>query len=434
MSLFRASATQTDLEPWPGVWMTGYGARTKPAEGIHDPIMARALMMDADGEYLVIVSCDLLGVGTQDVKDIRKSINERVGIPESSIMVAGTHTHSGPATQYQRGVMGILSPEWLAKAKEKIVEAVCTLPGKLEPATFSYAKTRIEGFGYNRADKSRTIDEDFIAFSVDSWAGTNIATLINFSTHAVTMGPKNLLFSGDFPGAACRKLSELRGGIGLYLAGAGGDADPVLNRDRGWGTGTFEDVDAFGNMIACKADEILSSAQRVCTVKIKTMIRTVDMPMAEPVSDEELAELTAEYELMITKADELESTSIESAMLQWANDLRNAIQKDSVPKTTPVEIFAAKIDDFAIVGVPVEAYSDIALAVKADMSPSVCAFVGYANGLYCYIPAQWEYEQGGYAATAYRWFEGMMTGFCEDADSRLVSAISEVFSQIDRQE
>ncbi|MEN6356598.1 MAG: neutral/alkaline non-lysosomal ceramidase N-terminal domain-containing protein [Armatimonadota bacterium] len=434
MSLFRASATQTNLEPWPGVWMTGYGARTKPAEGTHDPIMARALMIDADGVFFVIVSCDLLGIGTQDVNDIRRCIHQRAGIPESAIMVAGTHTHSGPATQYQRGVMGVLNPEWLAKAKEKIVEAVCTLPGKLEPATFSYAKSKIEGFGYNRADKTRTIDEDFIVFSVDSWAGTNIATLINFSTHAVTMGPKNLLFSGDFPGAACRKLSETRGGIGLYLAGAGGDADPVINRDRGWGTGTFEDVEAFGNMLAGKADELLGSAQKVCTVKIKTLSRTVDMPMAEPVSDDELAGLIAEYESAIAKAGEAGKTSIESAMLVWANDLKNAIHNNSVPKTTPVEIFAAKINDFSLVGVPVEPYSDIALAVKADMSPSVCAFVGYSNGLYCYIPAKWEYEQGGYASTAYRWFEGMMTGFCEDADSRLVSAVAEIFSQMDAQE
>ncbi|MCE5322307.1 neutral/alkaline non-lysosomal ceramidase N-terminal domain-containing protein [bacterium] len=434
MSLFRASATQTDLEPWPGVWMTGYGARTKPAEGTHDPIMARALMMDADGEYLVIVSCDLLGIGTNDVNDIRRSIHQQTGIPEKSIMITGTHTHSGPATQYQRGVMGMLNPEWLAKAKEKITEAVCTLPGKLEPATFSYAKTKIEEFGYNRADKSRSIDEDFIAFSVDSWAGTNIATLINFSTHAVTLGPQNLLFSGDFPGAACRKLGNIRGGIGMYLAGAGGDADPIINRDRGWGTGTFEDVEAFGNMLARKADELLNDAQKACAVKIKTCSEIVDMPMAEPVSDKELTELTAKYESAIAEADSAGKTCMESAMLQWANDLKAAIQNNCVPKTTPIEIFAAKINDFYLVGVPVEAYSDIALAVKADMSPAVCAFVGYANGLYCYIPAKWEYEQGGYAATAYRWFEGMMTGFCEDADSRLVSAILKIFSQMDTQE
>ncbi len=117
-------------------------------------------------------------------------------------------------------------------------------------------------------------------------------------------------------------------------------------------------------------------------------------------------------------------------MLIWANELKQAKLNDAVPKTTPVEVFAARINDLNIVGVPVEAYSDIACAVKAVLSPSVTAFVGYANGLYCYIPAQWEYENGGYASTAYRWFEGMMSGFCEDADNRLVAAISEAFSKM----
>lgn len=430
MSLFRAGAIETDLEPWPGVWMTGYGARVTPAVGTHDSIMARALMLEADGTPLVIVSCDLLGLGTADVNEIRKRIHQQTGIPGSAIMISGTHTHSGPATQYQRGVMGMVDDKWLKLAKDKIVDTVCKLPGRLEPATFSYAKSRIEGIGYNRADASRPIDEDIVVFSVNSWAGPCIATVINYAMHAVTLGPSNLMFSGDYPGEACRKLAEIRGGIGLFLAGAGGCTDPVLNRDKGWGKGTFEDVEAAGKMFAYKANELLENAEKTCSVSIKTVSRIIDMPMAAPVSDDELANLIAEYEAVIAKTDKSAQPPIETAMLIWANELKQAKLNDAVPKTTPVEVFAAQINDLNIVGVPVEAYSDIACAVKADLSPSVTAFVGYANGLYCYIPAQWEYENGGYASTAYRWFEGMMSGFCEDADNRLVAAISEAFSKM----
>jgi len=430
MALFRAAAIETDLEPWPGVWMTGYGARVTPAVGTHDSIMARTLMMKADSMPLVIVTCDLLGLGTTDVNEIRERIHRQTGIPGSAIMISGTHTHSGPATQHQRGVMGMVDADWLKMAKDKIVDAVCRLPERLEPATFSHAKSRIECIGYNRADSSRPIDEDIVVFSVDSWAGPCIATVINYAMHAVTMGPTNLMFSGDYPGAACRKLAETRGGIGLFLAGAGGNIDPVINRDRGWGKGSFEDVEATGAMFADKANRLLENAEKTCAVKIKSTSKTVDMPMASPISNEELDNLIAEYETAVSGADINSPPPIETAMLIWANELKQAKLNNTVPKTTPVEVFAAKINDLNIVGVPVEAYSDIAQSVKEDLQPNVTAFVGYANGLYCYIPAKWEYENKGYASTAYRWFEGMMSGFCEDADTRLIAAISETFSEI----
>ena len=42
-----AGVSETDITPPPGVWMSGYGGRPTGAIGIHDPLYARALYLDA---------------------------------------------------------------------------------------------------------------------------------------------------------------------------------------------------------------------------------------------------------------------------------------------------------------------------------------------------------------------------------------------------
>jgi len=44
-----ALAGKVDLAPAAGSWMTGFAARVHPATGMHDPIMARAVLLDDGG-------------------------------------------------------------------------------------------------------------------------------------------------------------------------------------------------------------------------------------------------------------------------------------------------------------------------------------------------------------------------------------------------
>ena len=38
----------------------GYAARSGPAKGVHDPLFARALVLEAGGERLGMTTCDIL--------------------------------------------------------------------------------------------------------------------------------------------------------------------------------------------------------------------------------------------------------------------------------------------------------------------------------------------------------------------------------------
>src|SRR5690348_5770428 len=62
----KAGFAEADITPEigpdkPTVWMAGYGMG-RAATGVHDPLMARAMVLATDKEKLAIASVDLVGL------------------------------------------------------------------------------------------------------------------------------------------------------------------------------------------------------------------------------------------------------------------------------------------------------------------------------------------------------------------------------------
>jgi neutral ceramidase len=425
MGSLRAAAGKANLDPPTGVWMTGFGNRIQPSLGTHDQLAARAVLLEEGSGQLAIVSCDLLGFEPSTASDIRRRLAETSPIGEKSILICCTHTHSGPASMPMRGAMGRIDEAWLARAQERIVELVAGLPLRLQPARLAYGTTQVSGIGYNRQDQSHPIDEELIAVAVESESGETIATVTNYATHAVVLGYKNLLFSADFPGAVVRRLEELRGGVGLYLQGACGDVDPVVYRDRGWGTGTFEDADEIGKLLAEAAIEALADSPRTADVGLRSSSKVVELPLDPAPSRDALNELKLGFEAETQKAQaepgDPAQAEMASAMLEWAQELESRMARDAVPRLLAVEVFAAGLGEVRLVGVPFETYSEIGIKIKEGLKPQRGIFVGYANGLHGYLASRWAKDQGGYGPdTACRWFSGLVTPMGYGADDLLI--------------
>ncbi len=397
--MFRASAAEVNLSPPVGGKMTGFIARLKPSAGIHDPIMARAVMLDDGETKAVVVSCDLVGLEMPDADEIRRRIAETCRINASNILLTCTHTHSGPATLSPSGPDAPWPEKpdkaWMSEAKEKIVEMVGSLPSVLEPACVCTGSATVGGIGYNRESEEHPLDESLGVIGIDSAAGQAIATIINYAAHAVVLGAKNLEYSADFPGAAVRHIARLRGGIGMYLQGACGDVDPAVYRDRGWGNGTFDDVDEIGLKLAEAAVAALVDAPASGEVKVRFATKVVDIPLDGPPTKEELDEIAADAAADAADADPVKHIS-GRAHLEWVARITQAIKAGAVPATFPVEISVLAINDLRLVGVPFEVFTDIGLGIKQGLKPLEAFFVGYANGFCGYYPTRWGKDLGGY--------------------------------------
>jgi neutral ceramidase len=89
----RGGSAKVDITPPVGAWLSGYGSRNKPSEGILDLLYAKALVLDDGQNKIAIVSADLLWVPLKMTNEIRQQVQEKLGIPQQNVMICGTHTH-----------------------------------------------------------------------------------------------------------------------------------------------------------------------------------------------------------------------------------------------------------------------------------------------------------------------------------------------------
>ncbi|MHC4124147.1 MAG: neutral/alkaline non-lysosomal ceramidase N-terminal domain-containing protein, partial [Planctomycetota bacterium] len=96
----KAGISKIDITPLTNVWMDGM-IRNHKSEGIHDPLFARALVLSNDKDMTkacVVVSLEVSSITEEDANIVRDIINQKHGIKQDKIIIAATHTHSGPAT------------------------------------------------------------------------------------------------------------------------------------------------------------------------------------------------------------------------------------------------------------------------------------------------------------------------------------------------
>jgi neutral ceramidase len=419
MPQLRASAGKIDLEPRVGQWLTGYASRIEPAHGIHDPVMARAVVLDNGETSLVIVALDLLGLGAEYVKDIRQRIERQTSIPSGHVLISCTHTHFGPAAVAMRGVMSHIDYDWLERLKSRIVDLVDGLVSDLRPARIGHASTTVTGVAFNRQDKTHPHDEELVVIAIDSESGEPIATIANYATHAVVLGGRYMFFSADFPGELNRRVEEARGGVSLYLQGGCGDVNPDVEV-----RGRFEDCERIGEMLARAVLAAVADAPRTSDVSLGAASKVVGVPLDPAPTLEQVDEQIAQFEANKRKAADSgnrERELVDQTMLDWVTELRGLIIRDAVPKTLPAEVFAARINDLRIVTLPFETYNDIGVAIKQGVKPLRGVFVGYSNGLFGYCPTRWAKDQGGYGPVdSVCWFGELLTPIGYGADELLI--------------
>src|ERR1051325_3704249 len=97
LKTWQAGVAKTVITPKQLMWMSGYGARNKPAEGkLHD-LWAKALVLqDAAGKRCVLVTMDLVGIDAGLTDDVCADLKKQHGLEREQIMLSVSHTHCGP--------------------------------------------------------------------------------------------------------------------------------------------------------------------------------------------------------------------------------------------------------------------------------------------------------------------------------------------------
>jgi neutral ceramidase len=227
-----AGAFKVDITPPVGLPLAGFGGRT--STGIHDPVYARALVLSNGQVTVAVLAVDLIAVTDELAGEVARRVSRALPLSEDRVMVAATHTHSGPGALgrrfWERLAAGPFDPEYFERTVENMADAVVKAHRDLRRSRLRAHRFDSGDLLSNRIRAQGPEDPEVQVLVFESLDESRTAYLVNFSAHPTVLGRKNRLVSGDFPGHLCRALEEREGVVALYTSGAVGDQRPRAPR------------------------------------------------------------------------------------------------------------------------------------------------------------------------------------------------------------
>jgi hypothetical protein len=259
------------------IFLAGF-QNNRRATAVHSEVYARALALRLDEQAFVLVVCDLIGLGRPDVDDIRAALAAR-GV-QAELVVACTHTHSGPDT------IGLWGPApdasgvdavYLATLKKTIVALAEEALTFCCPVKLRCATTTLPGYIANYRTPG-LVDDELTALQFEKPDGEIVATLLNLACHPEVLDETSSVISADYAGAACQLVEAAVGGMAVHVAGAlGGMLSPALAQRNVAG------VAAMGRAYAEAALAALAQAPLADISQLEVRRITFDLPLANPI-------------------------------------------------------------------------------------------------------------------------------------------------------
>jgi neutral ceramidase len=423
------------ITPPLGLPMAGFAARQGGSTGIHDDIMAKALVLDNGYHRVAIITLDIIGIERSMTESIRHAIARQTGLEADAIMVATSHNHSGPELMEPFGQDRRCSPyeEWIPVFQALVVSAVRQAWDTRGEAQYGVGVSEVQGIGVNRRGKN-VVDNNVGILRVDR-DGRTIAVVVNYTCHAVVLGPDNRLISADYPGYTQRYLEDYLGEnvVALFTNGAAGDINTGHSADTSAIGGaipgrTFERAEELGKRLALSVIDTLPQIEMREYVSLGSVICPWKPRYREDLPSEvEIARRINELSEKVLSFEEIDEKEAASSKLEFVYTqimLKNALERSAATDgTKPTEVQAIRVGETALVSLPGEVFAELGLAIKARSPFPVTFVVGYANDSIGYIPTRQALSEGGYESISCKFVPG--TG--EDLVEAAVTCLNELY-------
>lgn len=425
MGKLMVGVARRNITPPVGASMAGYASRDHGAEGVHDELWVRSVFL-CDGENCAALVCrDLLATRNEEMDLLAEVFERRAGLRRDEVFVANTHTHSGPATDYDDDAD---NRSYVKNLAEVCAGAVAEARANTRPATLSVAQRPVQ-CGVNRRElrdgkiilgvnPEGPVDTqvDVLGFA-DAATGESMATIFRHGVHGVVMGSENYVISGDAPGAAERFVEANLPGTAAFLAGASGNinAHPHLS---------FDHVEMLGRRLGAAAVQATTeTGERRDDVRLVTLRHEFELPVA---ALEDEADLRAEQSDLTETLAKIEAGKDAEGVSRWDAERRlrqveaqlEAIEAGDEVTGLPTFAQVLALGDIALVGWPGEVFYEIAQQVRERSPFATTLDVTHVGGSIGYVPVASAYDEGGYEIRARAHHQGL--GITPEAESVMV--------------
>jgi len=425
MSKLLAGVARIALQPKIGTDLVGY-SQVQETLGIHDPIHARALVLD-DGETIIaLCSIEVCLFLTQDVSEMRAKIAElQPTILPENVFVFATHTHSAPA---------LYEPEnWIKPPSETVAEAVSQAYEKRQSAKIGMGYGQLQGYSINRRFMNRPIDPSVSVIRIDTDAGQPLGLLGNYGNHAVVMGSDNLYVSGDWPGHSSPRLEAEFGNnfVAIFGQGGAGDINPLTEVVRQRLNAGYT-VSAIGNTSTMYGarNEINKNSWNIeeraggAFIEAETIAiayNTEVMRIWRSIKTTQDISLWVDRVMVDAAPGDDEPPIPDSDNIRSSRERFQHIRDDITSGKLKMEVMLIGIGDALLVGQPGETFSENAYEFRKlyqQMGFEHPVLISYANGWFSYLTPENAYAEGGYEVSV-----AQSLGLSRKVQERIASAI-----------
>lgn len=397
--------------------LAGYIARNGAlSTGTHDELEAALIVLDDGSQRVAWLTLDAIAVTAALDVPLRAAIVEALG--DTAVVIAASHSHSAPL-----GWTGSIHPGNPGRrsdaAAQELVERVGALARSLAPAVSvraEWSSAPVAGVGTNRLSPDGPHDSTVGVLALRDADDEVRAVLFDFATHPTVLGPANLRWSADWPGAARAVIRDSLGGAVVgFLQGAAGDVSSRFTR-RSDGFGEVSRLGALvgeGALGALRRGRPLDGPLRVASGDVT--LRRRALPSKE---DAEAAVVDAATAIPdgspLDPAVRLAQTRHDGARVQ--RDLAAADLPDAL--TLPLAVVS--LGELAWAYVPVELFASLGASIAAASPFPITRVIGYSNGYTGYLADAAAHASGSY--------EALSSFFPPEESARLVDAMTDLLT------
>ena len=405
MANLQAGAATIDITPPLGCHMCGY-FNDRVAADIHDPLSARAIVLDDGDVRLALVVCDLIDIPADVVLASKARIARDSGIPPEHVLISATHTHTGPSIV---GALGTPREEEYGQyVSVRMADTVALALNRMQPAEMAFTagscpeevhnrrwhmrdgSVRMNP-GYANSDRIRPAgptDPELGLMILRTPERRPIAVLANLALHYVGATASTWI-SADYFAEFGRALQRCAGAefVAIMTNGCQGNVNncDFTNPPRTHPHAYFQ-VERVANVVAAEAWRVWNLLREdAFTTSVPLQGRLTMLPFqARSASAEELC---AAERLLAGEANPTDT--------EWVY-ARELVLVSQGPAEWDVAIQALRLGDLGVVAFPGEVFCEFGLDAKARSPFAQTMVVGIANGSIGYVATDQALAEGSY--------------------------------------
>jgi neutral ceramidase len=412
----KTGSAAVKITPPSGTPMAGY-YYDRGADGVHDDLFAKAIVIEKDGARVAVISCDLIGVPAEIVSKVRSLVEKTTGISSDHVMVSATHSHTGPVMPKKidryKNLNNATYVKYLSELPGLIAESARLANAALVNGRLSIGKGHEETISFNRRffmkdgtvgwnpgkmnpeiiKPAGPIDPEVVVLYAETPEGKPVSTYVNFAVHLDNVGGTEI--SADMPYTLSTILGQVKGKdmVTLFAQGCAGNinhinvktTDPQKGHGEAKRIGTVLSGEVLKTYTRLKPLDITGISAKREIVKLQLPdVKPEELPIAQEV---------------ISRTGKPDAPKF--LELVNAHKVVDVLDRKGEPLDAEIQVITLG-EECAIVSLPGEIFTEIGMYIKSRSPYPYTMVVELTNGSIGYVPDRKAFIEGNYEPVSAR--------------------------------